>query len=347
MLTIQQEPTLRLGLIGFESAQISTLKNLIRRRDGAPRWRFSSVADADALVVRGRRACSLPDGEILVEAAALNGAPLRLQLQETARPVAFAQPLPADCALPLLFNPLSPASSEQVLRSFELQLKPLRTRFAIGRMLVQRRAELRHGVFHLLGEQQCQLLAVLDLRRGIAGLLAGLHPAQVKDARLERRLPAAGAVPCGFKALTTAQLQWTYVMHTESETLPRRYRQRPIHYRGVPRVPIGWLSDSQLLLLSELAACTQSFGNLCERTGLDRQTVERDLACLYFSSAITSSLAKAKTVRDATSRRALCANSLGMGADLSSASGFVSSSHEALDGWGDMTVPASIRGQLP
>jgi hypothetical protein len=57
----------------------------------------------------------------------------------------------------------------------------------------------------------------------------------------------------------------------------------------VPRVPVRWLHDSQLLLLRELSVEPGNFEALRQRTGFSVKHLERDLTCLYYATAITTS----------------------------------------------------------
>ncbi len=80
---------------------------------------------------------------------------------------------------------------------------------------------------------------------------------------------------------------------TDRDLLPPRYRTDPIYYRHVPRVPVRWLHDSQLLLLRELSVEPGTFDALRQRTGFSVKHLAHDLSCLYYATAITTTQSRA------------------------------------------------------
>jgi hypothetical protein len=259
-------------------------------REG-PRWRLAAFADADAWIINGGRVRPLDDEAIRVLPAMPREAILRIQLSDVNRPVAFATPLPMAFEPLCRFNAAIDASIEEMLDRFDRWLQPLRAQFALGREVTARLHGQKRGVVHVLREGR--LLATIDLRSGVAGVAPDLHPSELRDAQWERRPPASGEPPSTFFSCTVAQLTWTYVRHSDARLLPSRYRYRTIYYRGSPRVPLHWLSDSQLQLLREVATGSCTIEILRQRTALPMEQVEKDLSCLYAASAITTTLAKA------------------------------------------------------
>lgn len=284
------EPILWAGLAGFTSAERARIAQLMQAREG-PRWRLAAFADADAWIVNGGRVRPMGEDAIQVLPAMPREAILKIHLADVTRPVAFATPLPMAFEPLCRFNAANDASIEQMLDRFDDWLQPLRAQFALGRQLALRTRLPRRGVVHVTRDGR--LLATLDLRSGMAGLAPDLQPAALDGAHWERRPPSAGDPPSVFYGSTLAQLGWTYVRHSDARLLPPRYRYRTIYYRGAPRVPIEWLSDSQLQLLREVATGSCTIEVLRQRTGMAMEQVEKDLACLYAASAITTTLAKA------------------------------------------------------
>ena len=202
-----------------------------------------------------------------------------LHVAEVRRPVAFSTPLASTASEPrVTFDARSPASVRALLQQMESWLGPLGAQFAIGAELIRRGVELRHGVFHLSHEGR--LLAVLDMRRGKAGLLPVPGPRRLQRRAGNGAPPAAADVPAGFVRATPAELAWTYVRRTDCDLLPARYRTQTIYHRGVPRVPLAWLTDVQLLLLRCLREEPCDFRSLLDRSGAPALQVGRDLACL-------------------------------------------------------------------
>jgi hypothetical protein len=285
------EPILWAGLAGFTSAERARLAELMQARRG-PRWQLAAFADADAWIINGGRVRPLDDDAIQVLPAMPREAILRIQLSDVTRPVAFATPLPMAFEPLCRFNAANDDSIQRMLDRFDGWLRPLRAQYALGRELTGRLAGQPNGVVHVL--RKGRLLATIDFRSGIVGVAPDLHPIELEDAQWERRPPAAGHPPAVFFSSTVAQLSWMYVRHSDARLLPARYRYRTIYYRGKPRVPLEWLSDSQRLLLHEIGGGSCTIEVLRQRTALPMEQIEKDLACLYAACSITTTLALAR-----------------------------------------------------
>lgn len=330
-----EQPIFWLGLAGFAPDQRAALEAALIRAAAMPQWRVAPFREADAWFVNGAKCRVTPGGNLRVAPGAPNELSVSLDLDGVDRPVAFAEPLAAADLQPRhRFDAASPPDVQRVLLQIDGWLRFARAQFALGRQVVQLGARLRHGIFHLANRGK--LLAVLDFRHGQAALAPQLQPGELRDADWAKRPEGAGAVPSTFLTCSTSQLAWNYVRRTERDLLPPRYREVPVHYRGKPRVPLRWLRDSQLMLLKELASESATLADLCQRTGLPAEQVARDLACLYYALAVTTTPAKA----------APCVG--GGGGDDSLASS--SPQSQAPGGepnpvpyQGDLTVPAVLR----
>ena len=293
--SIQTElPTLLLGATGFPPAGREAIAAaLAAQGPAAVRWRLVAFGDADAWWVNGARAHALPDGNLRVAAGLPTERALSLDLDQVDRPVAFALPLADHGFEPRCVVRLEDAASvREALQRFEDWLAPVRALFAVGAMVIRRAADLRHSVHHL--EADGTLLAVLDYRQGRIALHPAADPRQLWAAQWRRRPPtAAGEVPPGFATYTPAQVLWAYLRRTERDLLPSRYRTAAIYPRQVPRVPLKWLRDSQLLLLRELNGAPGTFDELRQRTGLAARVLAQDLSCFYYAGAVTTTPGKA------------------------------------------------------
>lgn len=247
--------------------------------------------------MNGAKCRLMPDGHLRVASGLPTDRSMRLDLSEADRPVAFAQPLVSDELEPRCsFDPASRASIHGVLLQFDTWLRLLRAQFALGAQILQFGPALRHGVFHVSRGEH--LLAVLDFRKGTAALSPRVDIADLRHADWNKRPIGAAVAPAGFLASSPAQLAWTYVCRTDRDMLPLRYREQPIHFRGTPRVPPAWLRDSQLLLLRELAAEPATLPELQQRTGFAPGRIDRELACLYYAGALTTSESKSARPRN-------------------------------------------------
>jgi hypothetical protein len=326
-----EEPLLWLGMAGFAPAQRAFLEDAVSRANGAARWRICGFGEADAWWVNGANVRVLPGGNLKVAAGIPTERALNLDLTEVDRPVAFASPqATADFEPRCSFDPASEPSIHGALLQLEHWLRPLRAQFVLGKQIIERGADLRHGVYHV--SYSGKLLAVLDFHESKAAISPEAHPVDLWEAQWKRRPMLARDLPPKFSRSTPAQLAWIYARHTERDLLPLRYRTETVYYRGVPQVPVGWLRDSQLMLLRELAAEPGDLAALGRRTGLPPETIAHDLACLYFAGGITATAGKAgKTL-------------MGSGAADSLPAGSVPNSvpADSRPGLTDLTAPARL-----
>ena len=284
---VPELPVLWLGMAGFSPAQRAALEAFITQQAISARWRIAPFGDADAWWVNGARVSLMPGSTLKVTAGLPTEHVLRLDLKEVDRPIAFAKPLAAETLeARCTFDPLSRASIEAALLKFEKWLRALRAQFVLGALLIDRNSEERRGSYHL----SCRgsLAAVIDFSEGQVALSPAASPADLWRARWDKRPYDPAQAPETFDRFSTTQVAWAYVRRTERNMLPSRYRTENIYYRRVPRVPLRWLADSQLMLLRELSAEPGTLHSLGQRTGLPVSQMEHDLACLYYAGSVTT-----------------------------------------------------------
>ena len=287
-----EQPILWLGMSGFTAQQRTVLETSLNRPGSLPRWRTCAFGDADAWWVNGSHVSIGPDGNLRVAPGLPTEQGLKLNLSEVDRPIAFATPLAGDEFEPRhKFDPVSEPSIHGVLLQFETWLWLTRAQFALGAQIVNRGAELRHGVYQV--SHSGRLLAVLDFQQGRAALLPKVHPVDLWEAQWDRRPIGAHDLPETFVRVTPAQMAWAYVRRSDRDMLPSRYRTELIYYRKVPAVPMRWLRDSQLMLLRELSADPSTVEGLRQSTGMSIAQITNDLTCLYYAGAITTTPSKA------------------------------------------------------
>jgi hypothetical protein len=288
-----EQPTLGLGMVGFSPEQRTALASLIAHpRPGLPSWRLVSFWDADAWWVNGSRVSVLPDGNLRVTAGRPQERTLTLRLEEVHRPVAFSTPLgSSDFEAVCTFDPGSESAIHRVLIQFDRWLQPMLFKAALGALIIERGTTLRGSIYHVT--RQATLLAVLDFRHGHAAVLPTASPLDLIGAHWDRRPTGAHDLPESFALCTPAQLVWSYARHTTRDLLPARYRTEMIYYRHEPRVPMGWLRDSTLRVLSTLFTAPGDFRGLHERTEIPERALAEDLACLYYAGAVTTTPFKA------------------------------------------------------
>jgi hypothetical protein len=287
-----EQPTLSLGLSGFGPQQRAGLAAMLKRGPAMPRWRIGEFAGADAWWVNSRSVRMLSAGTLSVLPGLPTEEPIKLNLNDVDRPLAFAAGDSSQQFEPLCtFDPSSGTSIQAVLLQFDAWLRMVRAQFALGGQILRRGVEMRHGIYHL--SRNGDLLAVLNFQNGDAGLLPTIHPVDILEAEWARRPEGAGNIPHSFEPATIGQLSWAYVRRTARDMLPSHYRAAVIYYRHIPRVPLGWLQDSHLQLLRHLSTEPCTLQSLRRLTGLPADRLELDLACLYYAGAITTTRAKA------------------------------------------------------
>jgi hypothetical protein len=290
-IDVQEPPAFWVGAAGFSREQHKVIEASLHHTSGAD-WRLCHFGEADAWLVNGAKCRVLPNGNLRVSPGSPTEATLNLDMRATDRPVAFATPIVDPNLEPrCTFDADSSASVQQALAQFDSWLRFARAQFLLGAQIVQRGALLRHGVFHV--SYRDKLLAILDFWHGYAALCPQADTDELEFAAWAKRPVGARALPPGFIRSTPAQLAWNYVRRSEGNLLPSRYRDRTIHYRGSPRVPLSWLGDSHLRILKELSCESASFSELGQRTGCLSPQLDRDVACLFYAGAITTSESKA------------------------------------------------------
>lgn len=283
-----EQPALWLGLVGFPPDQRKSIEAAVARASGSAQWRIYPFGDADGWWINGAKCSVAEGGRLKVSPGLPTEHTLRLELSEVDRPLAFAQPIaPPNLDALCVFDPASEDGIQETLARFEKWLQPVRVRFSLGAMLLARDSEDRRGIYHL--SHRSNLLAVIDFQQGIAAIAPKAQPPDLWEAVWEKRPPAAGQTPHGFKSTTITELAWTYVRRTDRDMLPPRYRTEKIFYRHVPRVPMRELRDSQLMLLRELSAEPGTLQSLFQRTAVPLPQLAHDLACLYYAGSVTTS----------------------------------------------------------
>lgn len=288
-----EQPILWLGVSGFAPQQRSVLDASLARAPHLPRWRVGPFADADAWLVNGAKVRMLPQGDLTIAAGLPTEHALHLNLADVDRPVAFAAPQPsAGFEARCTFDADSRQSVHAVLAQLDHWLRLVRSQFVLGARILGQVSQWRNTIFHV--NHDGRLLAVLDFREGKAALLPQVHPVDLWEAQWDRRPVGASNPPPGFLQFTPAQFAWAYARRTERDLLPPRYASELIYFRRVPKVPLRWLTDPQLMLLRELSAEPCTLEVLRQRTSFTVAQMRRDLACLYYAGSITTTRAKAR-----------------------------------------------------
>jgi DNA-binding transcriptional ArsR family regulator len=302
------KPRLRMGLIGFD--QEDYLRALLRTRSAVLEWETASAAEADALWINGEAAEWIHEGIVRI-AGRQKGASLRLDLQSLDRPTFFTLPLRDErIRPPLSFDPRSAPSIDRALRRAEAVLRPLVVQLAMAHEIAVRMPQLVADTYHVT--KGGRLVAIVTMG-GTVAMDSHLRAPDLRDASWRPRPRAANAIPQHFFATSFAVVLWLYVSRVQRDLLPRRYREKVLYFRALPRVPQRLMKEAHYAILSELAAEPQTFGQLQQSVGLAEPALANALAALYYAGAITSNLARAakgaaRSVREAESASELRAS---------------------------------------
>ncbi|MCU0956826.1 MAG: hypothetical protein MUF55_05690 [Hydrogenophaga sp.] len=288
-----EQPVLRLGMLGFSAAQADRLVMWMRHvQPGWPEWQAFDPHLADAWMIAGDSVDVLGRDAVVIRHPYGSDTRLTLNRTEVDRPLAFASPLPEGFASAEFFDADDELSVRQRLQRFEAWLRPLRTQFALGALLVERVDQLRRGVVHLTHDGK--LLAVLDLDQWRVGLHIPARPVDLAAADWVRRPSLANDIPSSFIRLPLHRVMWTYAVRTRQDVLPSRYRQMPVYLRRVPRMPARWFDDLHLLIMRELTVRPATLAELGERTQATAADLAHHLAALYYAGAVTTDAESAR-----------------------------------------------------
>lgn len=278
-------PVLRLGLVGFNSAQqalFATALVVLRTR---MQWKLVALADADAICINGSRAVALADGSLEIASSQPGAPPVRLDPDDSTRPVAFTLPVAATGIQPsCTFDMGSPASTRSMLEKFEGWLRPKTVQYCLASQIIQDHIEVISTVHHVTVDGR--LVAVVSPRNGV-GVLPIADPFHLKTAVWARRPVLADEIPSHFVQAGLAEVLWQYAIRTKRNLLPASFRTGPIYWCRPPQVPPRLFKDSHLMIVRELAHDAADFADLAQRTGMASAVLARDLAALRIVGAIT------------------------------------------------------------
>ena len=136
--------------------------------------------------------------------------------------------------------------------------------------------------------QDCQLLAVVDLKLG-AAVMPGVTSKEFAEASWCIRDHGAVSIPPNYPRASVSQVMWQYAQRTRRDLLPAHYRNQPLYFRRPPRLPQRQLKDAHLLVMRELVAHpAMNFNGLQHATGMGDEQLARVLSALYVVGSITS-----------------------------------------------------------
>ncbi len=286
-------PVLRLGLVGFAPAQNALLEGALANVDSGMSWQIVKLSHADAWCANGSCAEVLADGSLQIGSTAGAGVrPVRLNLEESQRPIAFSLPLASKQLRDVTtFHLTSPASIKAMLDRFDGWLRPMAVQLSLASYIAEHNLDLNTGVFHVIAKGRLQ--AVVS-RNGV-GVLPIADPGEVVDASWAHRPPFADEIPRHFLRIGFPELMWQYAMRTHRDVLPARFRTGLIYWRAPPQLPNRLLGDTHLIMARELSHAPATLRELGERTRLPDAQLARCLGALYVVGAVTTDRRRASS----------------------------------------------------
>jgi len=186
----------------------------------------------------------------------------------------------------VLFEAGRQASVIAAFRTLESRLGMLRCDYALGCSLAWHQEEVAAGgVYQLI--YHSRLMAVVDLRRRVAGFPLTATPGDLLRAEWTRRPAGAGIAPDSFVRRATADLVWTYAVRTRLDILPTRYRRKPIYFCQMPRIAIEQLDPAHIRVMAALRCGPMLLDDLAKRVAAPEHQVCRWLAALHTAGAVS------------------------------------------------------------
>lgn len=282
-----EKPHLRLAALGFPDSALIT--EPIRRRHVVLPWEPVPLHEADAVWICGS-AARVHSGH-LVEVVPPHGEPLLIDPRAKPRLTFFSLPLADKGVKPShTFDPTSESSLEYAFRQAETVLRPLAMELLLGHEIAENLPMLRAHRYELT--RRGSLVAVVDFG-GAVGISPRLALGDVQRA-VWRALRQPRGIPEHFHVTTFAELFARYIDRVETDLLPTRYRQLPIHLRQGVRVPPKAMQDEHRAILRQLQSEALTYEELEFRLQLRPAVLRRALAVLFYASAITTNPARSR-----------------------------------------------------
>ena len=288
-------PTMRMGLVGFADERQPL--NLLMTRNRNLQWERWPFMEADALWINGANAQPLRNHMVRIPAVDPTKSATVLNLKEMDRPTAFTMPFgDGFFSPPLAFDPHKVDQVADVLNQFEADLQALALDLTLAAEIAARRHDLASPTYHL--SVRGRLVGVVSVS-GDIGIAQDIPPCEFVHAEWAGRPLAGAEIPSHFRRTTMAQVMWSYVMRNVDDLLPSRYREGTIYWRRAPAVPVRFVREEHMTLISVLSTGPQSVASLVESTGFSQAVVRQGLAALYFGGSLTTDPRRAGPTRAA------------------------------------------------
>jgi hypothetical protein len=280
-------PLLRLGLLGFSQQQADAVTRSVQTAANVgSRWEVVSFEDADMWLIDSPSVAIGANGGLYINNPHATHLPLTIYPEQSSRPVAFSQPLPADIDAVLSIDVDDPFDCAQGLKTFSQSLQSLCTHFALGEQVASRQSNLATGVYHLQFEGR--QVATVDLSRWLVSLQPHVRPIELSLASWRHRPGEDSHFSVGSEVLSLERLMWVYASRSQVGSLPPLYLTQTIHLRRLSVLPQSWLHDDHMNLIGHLSQQPCSMAGLAKVTRLPYKRLTACLSALYYTGTITT-----------------------------------------------------------
>lgn len=304
-----KHPLLYLGLMGFDAESEAAVRRWLAKNaepdhgdelaELHPIWQVVDFREADALLIRGAGVASCL-GSYLQFLPALQldtpyvriSSPLGVELSSLSLPFALSdsehlRALGVNVQQHLTLDLHQDSSLLQAMLQLEMNVRPLRSLFALACELTERQQELDiNHTYHL--ERNGALDAIVDMPKWRVLLSPNVRPIDIGTDAWQRRPKSANFAPPGFVECSFHELGWVYAMHRPRVLLPKRYRTELIYVRRNPRVRSSLLYPRHATLMDRLWSGPQTYEQLQRDHPELRAWLARDLDALYLTRSITT-----------------------------------------------------------
>jgi hypothetical protein len=172
----------------------------------------------------------------------------------------------------------------QAIEALEEQTQPYAIRYALGREIVLQhlRQENLRQAWQVMSDNR--MVALVDFNELKVFLRPDAHCLEMQEVRWVRR--SAASAPDDFIRLPLERVLWDYARRSAYEVLPATYWRRPLELRRYPRLPLAYMNEQEIALISSLRKQRLNCDELSVTLGYSSDQVGRMLSRLWLSGAV-------------------------------------------------------------
>jgi hypothetical protein len=129
-----------------------------------------------------------------------------------------------------------------------------------------------------------RMVALVDFNELKVFLRPDAHCLEMQEVRWVRR--SAASAPDDFIRLPLERVLWDYARRSAYEVLPATYWRRPLELRRYPRLPLAYMNEQEIALISSLRKQRLNCDELSVTLGYSRAHVGHLLGRLWLAGAV-------------------------------------------------------------